>query len=207
MHRPIHLALRATGPIGNAFSFPRSGSSSRQMLSLQCSPAPPSTFYPASRRLLSASTYVSSSDRDLQTTRRRLRDVTIAEVLQRKHTERWVDATISKSDTVSDAMQVVIERNLGALMVVDRESNLNTETHQKGKVLGMMTSRDLLRRFSKGKTKGRNLEEVGREKVETLMTPLNKVVYGRPEETVGQARDIMSKVGVKCLPIMSKEGR
>ena len=92
-------------------------------------------------------------------------------------------------------------------MVVDKDSNLNTTTHQKGKVLGMMTSRDLLRRFSFGSAEGLSLDDVGKEKVSTFMTPLNKVVYGRPEETVGQARDVMAKVGVKFLPIMSREGR
>ena len=92
-------------------------------------------------------------------------------------------------------------------MVVDKETNLNTTTHQKGKVLGMMTSRDLLRRFSTSKSKSVSFDSVGLEKVSSFMTPLNKVVYGRPEETVGQARDVMAKVGVKCLPIMSREGR
>mmetsp|Transcript_25086 Transcript_25086/g.47144 ORF Transcript_25086/g.47144 Transcript_25086/m.47144 type:complete len:579 (-) Transcript_25086:73-1809(-) len=137
----------------------------------------------------------------------RLSNVKISDVLQRKHTERWVDSTICYSTTVGEATQIVIERGLSGLMVVDKSTNINSETHQKGKVLGMMTSRDLLRRFSKGRLEGRSFDEVGGERVEDFMTPLNKVVYGRPEETVGQARDVMAKVGIKCLPIMSKEGR
>ena len=93
----------------------------------------------------------------------RLSNVKISDVLQRKHTERWVDSTICYSTTVGEATQIVIERGLSGLMVVDKSTNINSETHQKGKVLGMMTSRDLLRRFSKGRLEGRSFNEVGGE--------------------------------------------
>ena len=35
------------------------------------------------------------------------------------------------------------------------------------------------------------------------MTPINQVIYGRPDETIGQCRAIMAKLGIKCLPILS----
>ena len=39
------------------------------------------------------------------------------------------------------------------------------------------------------------------------MTPLSKVVFCRPDESVRTVRSVMAKVGVKALPIMSKDGR
>lgn len=63
----------------------------------------------------------------------RLSKVKISEVLQRKHTERWVDSTICYTTSVSEATQIVIERGLSGLMVVDTETNINSESHQKGK--------------------------------------------------------------------------
>jgi FAD binding domain len=35
---------------------------------------------------------------------------------------------------------------------------------------------------------------------------LSQVIYGRPEETVGMCRTIMAKLGIKCLPILSRQG-
>jgi hypothetical protein len=39
------------------------------------------------------------------------------------------------------------------------------------------------------------------------MTPISQVVYGRPHETIGMCRTIMAKLGIKCLPILSKGGQ
>ena len=42
---------------------------------------------------------------------------------------------------------------------------------------------------------------------DTVMTPIGQVIYARPEESVGMCRTIMAKLGIKCLPVLSKEGR
>lgn len=44
-------------------------------------------------------------------------------------------------------------------------------------------------------------------KVGDFMTPISQVIYARPDETVGMCRTIMAKLGIKCIPILSREGR
>ena len=39
--------------------------------------------------------------------------------------------------------------------------------------------------------------------VTAQMTPINQVIYARPNETIGMCRAIMGKLGIKCLPILS----
>ena len=132
----------------------------------------------------------------------------IASILKAKHTKRWVDCTICKTTTISEAIQVYIQRGISALMVVDREMHVNSLTHQKGKVLGMLTSRDLLRRMAKGisLTSPEKFSDLADVQINEFITPLNKVVFGRPDENVRKARSIMGKTGMKCLPII-KDGR
>ena len=93
------------------------------------------------------------------------------------------------------------------MMVVDSEKNLNDGTHMKGKVLGICTSRDLLRQYGGTSGDDRDITKIENTMVETFMTPIKKVVYIKPEETVRKARDIMAKIRMKALPIISKEGR
>merc|ERR1740139_463710 len=71
------------------------------------------------------------------------------------------------------------------------------------KVLGMSTSRDLLRIMNSGFARGEDAEEILGKTVGDFMTPISQVIYARPEETIGMCRTIMAKLGVKCLPILS----
>ncbi|GMI22906.1 hypothetical protein TrCOL_g9271 [Triparma columacea] len=73
----------------------------------------------------------------------------------------------------------------------------------------MLTSRDLLRQYGKDRPEEdpdyiKHLESTP---IEVFMTPLSKVVFCRPDESVRTVRSVMAKVGVKALPIMSKDGR
>ena len=92
------------------------------------------------------------------------------------------------------------------MMVVDREETTSDATYERGKVVGMTTSRDLLRILNKGFREGVADEEILNRKVGDYMTPITQVIYARPEETVGTCRAIMAKLGVKCLPIL-RQGR
>jgi len=47
--------------------------------------------------------------------------------------------------------------------------------------------------------------EVLQKPIGDHMTPISQVIYGRPDETVGMCRTIMAKLGIKCLPILSKQ--
>jgi protein phosphatase PTC7 len=144
--------------------------------------------------------------------RRRLRDVPISEVLKAKHAYRWVDPVIYKDATLKEAIQTCIEGGLSGMMVVEPVSSehppasLNHDHHNK-RVAGLITSRDLLRIMAAGLKNSGSAEETVNQQIGKYMTPISQVVYGRPDETVGICRTIMAKLGIKCLPILSKEGQ
>lgn len=132
--------------------------------------------------------------------------VKISEVLKRKHTLRWVEPVISNDATVREAITLCIERNLNGMMVVDRSETIQrkTTTELKQKVVGLLTSRDILRMLADSIKEGKSSEEVLNAKIDNQMTPINQVIYGKPDETLGQCRAIMAKLGIKCLPILSQ---
>ncbi len=168
---------------------------------------------------------INENDQDNNKTPKRLRlsDVPISEVLKAKHTLRWVEPIIDRNSTVRDAIKVCIERGLSAMMVVDRDTSSSTSnddgnknfhgsvSNQRGRVVGMATSRDLIRIIHSG-LRAKDLDgdgivdseaEIFNLKVGDYMTPITQVIYARPEETIGTCRSIMAKLGVKCLPILS----
>jgi CBS domain-containing protein len=91
-----------------------------------------------------------------------------------------------------------IEGGLSGMMVL--EENLNN-------VVGLITSRDLLRIMALGIKEGESNESLLDRQVGDFMTPISQVIYGRPDETVGMCRTVMAKLGIKCLPILSRKGR
>ena len=128
----------------------------------------------------------------------RLSDVPISDILKAKNSNRWVDPVISKDATIKDAIEVAIDGGLSAAMVVDEEK----------RVVGLISSRDLLRCIALGMKEGESNDEIlNRVVSDHVMTPISQVIYARPEETVGMCRTIMAKLGIKCLPVLSKEGR
>lgn len=142
--------------------------------------------------------------------RKRISDVKISEVLKRKHTLRWVEPVISKDATVREAITLCIERKLNGMMVVDRSETIKRQATSsldlKQKCVGLLTSRDILRMMASSIKEGKSSEEVLNQQIYTHMTPINQVIYGRPDETIGMCRAIMAKLGIKCLPILA-EGR
>ncbi len=133
----------------------------------------------------------------------------ISEILKAKHTLRWVEPVISKNATVRASIVTCIENGLSGMMVIDEESSSSEDTNQistsleRGKVVGMLTSRDLLRIINSGLKEGQDENGIFEKHVGDYMTPITQVIYARPEETVGMCRSIMAKLGVKCLPILS----
>ena len=139
--------------------------------------------------------------------------VPISEVLKAKHTLRWVEPVITKEATVRESIQTCIENCLSGMMVIDHDANDTTNNDKDGdnnnnktpteKVVGMITSRDLLRIINGGFKESETDEQIMERKVGQYMTPITQVIYARPEETIGMCRNIMAKLGVKCLPILS----
>lgn len=136
-----------------------------------------------------------------ETKRRRLSDVLISEVLDAKHAHRWVNPIINHNASLRDAIETVIDGGLSGMMVVDDSVKDNK------KVLGLLTSRDLLRIMNAGIKDEETNDEIMNRSIVELMTPISQVIFARPEETVGMCRTIMAKLGIKCLPILSKTGQ
>jgi CBS domain-containing protein len=153
-------------------------------------------------------TNANNGDEDVP--RQRISDVKISEVLKRKHTLRWVEPVISKDATVREAITLCIERKLNGMMVVDRSDTIKrkaaTTLDMKQKCVGLITSRDILRMMASSIKEGKSSEEVLNQQIFNQMTPINQVIYGRPDETIGMCRAIMAKLGIKCLPILA-DGR
>jgi protein phosphatase PTC7 len=129
----------------------------------------------------------------------------ISEVLKAKHSIRWVEPVISKDSTLGQAIMVCIEAKLSGMMVVDRGGASSAGSIEKSsqKCVGLLTSRDLLRIIAAGMKDGKTADEILSMAVTDQMTPINQVIYGRPNETIGMCRAIMGKLGIKCLPILS----
>jgi protein phosphatase PTC7 len=155
--------------------------------------------------------------------RKRISEVTISEVLERKHMLKWVDPVLSVNSTVQQAIITCIERGLSGMMVVDSSDSdtgdgTNTTQHKEGvekngsgknnsstgagHVVGMLTSRDLLRITASGFKDQKSVQTIMDWKIGNYTTPISQVIYARPEETIGMCRTIMAKLGVKCLPIL-----
>lgn len=129
---------------------------------------------------------------------KKVSDVTIQEVLKAKHTARWVEPVIPHNATVRDAIVTCISQNISGMMVVDRSDTMKRQQ----KCVGLLTSRDLLRIMAASIKDGMSAEEILNQSVIRHMTPINQVIYGRPDETIGMCRAIMAKLGIKCLPIL-----
>jgi CBS domain-containing protein len=144
--------------------------------------------------------------------------VPIEEVLKAKHSFRWVDPVIDQNATVGQAITTSIDGGLSGMMVVDvchnREDDDCEKTtdgdvnHSHKRVVGLITSRDLLRVMAKGIKDNLSPDEIlNQSRVGDFMTPISQVIYCRPDETVGMCRTIMAKLGIKCIPVLSREGR
>jgi CBS domain-containing protein len=158
----------------------------------------------------------------------------ISEVLKAKHSNHWVDPVVSKHATVKEAILATIEGGLSGMMVLGDETDTVVEHSAPGGsssahahsaalpceataattlrpprrvVVGLLTSRDLLRIMALGFKENESSDQVLNRRIGQYMTPISQVIYGRPEETVGMCRAIMAKLGIKCLPILSRQGR
>ena len=127
-----------------------------------------------------------------------MKKVLIAEVLRAKHSYRWVDPVLRQNATLEEAIVTIIEGGLSGAMVIDPNSK---------RVVGLLTSRDLLRIMASGIKEGETGNEILARNVADFMTPISQVIYAKPDETVGVARTLMAKLGIKCLPILSRQGK
>lgn len=105
---------------------------------------------------------------------------TVRQLLERKSGEL---ISVSPDATVFQALQVMAEQDIGAVLVMDM-----------GDVLGIFSERDYARRIVlQGRTSAGT-------KVRDIMT--SKVVYVSPEQSVGECMALMTDKHFRHLPVM-----
>ncbi len=106
----------------------------------------------------------------------------VNDILRGKSKQMW---TILPESTVFEALKLMAEKEIGALMVVDK----------KGKVAGIMTERDYARKIVlKGKTSPKTL-------VKEIMTPFNKMYTVKPDTTVEDCMVLMTGKHIRHVPV------
>ncbi|MFH1754253.1 MAG: CBS domain-containing protein [Candidatus Latescibacterota bacterium] len=104
---------------------------------------------------------------------------TVRKLLDAKGSTVW---KITAEANVYDALRLMAEKNVGALLVLD-----------KNKIIGIFSERDYARKVI---LKGKNSRECS---VAEIMT--EKVVYVRPEQTIEETMALMTDKHVRHLPV------
>ncbi len=107
----------------------------------------------------------------------------VSQILKTKGNKIW---SIAPWETAYKALQLMSEKNLGALLVID-----------KGKVVGIFTERDYARKVI---LKGKSSKTTP---VSELMT--KKVLCVGPETSVEDCMSLMTEKFVRHLPVMEKK--
>ncbi len=98
--------------------------------------------------------------------------------------------TVTADRSVCDAAEIMRREGVGSLLVVDSE----------GRLAGILTERDLAYRV----VASRCSCDV---RVGEVMTPRERLVTVEPGTSIAEAARIMIDVGVRHLPVVTREGR
>jgi CBS domain-containing protein len=106
----------------------------------------------------------------------------VSDLLKSKVKQLW---TILPEALVLDALKLMAEKEIGALMVVDK----------KDKVVGIITERDYARKIIlKGKTSMKT-------SVKEIMTPSNKMYTVKPDTPVEDCMVLMTGKHIRHVPV------
>jgi CBS domain-containing protein len=104
------------------------------------------------------------------------------DLLKSKTKEVW---SISPTATVFEALGIMGEKEIGALMVIDK----------KDKVVGIITERDYARKVI---LKGRSSRET---RVSEIMTPLEKMYTVKPDTSVEDCMVLITAKRIRHVPV------
>jgi CBS domain-containing protein len=105
---------------------------------------------------------------------------TISEILQQKGSKAW---TIGPEATVFEAIQLMAEKNIGALLVTEQD-----------RLVGIISERDYIRKVAiSGKSSGQS-------KVREILS--GKVLYVGPGHSVDECMRLMTDHRVRHLPVL-----
>ena len=111
---------------------------------------------------------------------------TAREILKNKKKEVW---SVTPKDTVFNALKIMGEKEIGALMVID----------EKSKVHGIISERDYARKvILKGKTSRET-------KVSEIMTPTDKMFTVKPEASVEDCMVLITAKRIRHVPVFEDE--
>ncbi len=108
----------------------------------------------------------------------------VRDILKDKGTEV---ATIQEEKTLYDAVKILVEKNIGSLLVLD----------QKGAVAGIITERDILRECD------RRFQSLNQTKVKEVMT--KNLIVASPDDDLDYVENIMTKNRIRHLPIIANQ--
>jgi CBS domain-containing protein len=108
---------------------------------------------------------------------------TVQQLLESKGSET---ISVSPHDKVIEALRVMAEREIGAVLVVEN-----------GRLVGIMSERDYARKVI---LKGKSSQETA---VCEIMT--QRVIYVRPSQTVPECMALMTNKRVRHLPVLDGE--
>jgi CBS domain-containing protein len=109
----------------------------------------------------------------------------VSDILKSKAKQLW---TILPEASVLDALKLMAEKEIGALMVVDK----------KDEVVGIMSERDYARKIAlKGK---KSLDT----KVKEIMTPVDKMFTVKPDTPVEDCMVLMTGKHIRHVPVFDK---
>jgi len=105
---------------------------------------------------------------------------TIGEILHHKGTQVW---SISPDETVFDAIELMAEKNIGALLVT-----------QSNRLVGILTERDYTRKVA---LKGKSSKQTA---VKEILS--GDIIHVTPDHTVEDCMRLMTENRVRHLPVL-----
>jgi len=114
--------------------------------------------------------------------------MTVGNLLDRKG--RKVNS-IHKDAIVFEAVQLMNEKKIGCLLVMDENDELN----------GIVSERDVLRSISQTKTNFKGLP------VTDIMTPREQLIVARDEDVLVTLMDTMTEKHIRHIPVVDKNGK
>jgi CBS domain-containing protein len=102
--------------------------------------------------------------------------------------DKGVDvATIRAEETICDAVRILVEKNIGSLLVLDEEDN----------IAGIITERDILKQCN------RCLDKFPETKVKDVMT--KDLIVASPDDDLDYVENIMTQNRIRHIPIVSNK--
>ncbi|GAK61243.1 putative signal transduction protein with CBS domains [Candidatus Vecturithrix granuli] len=111
----------------------------------------------------------------------------VVEILAQKSSQVY---TINPRSLVTEALQMLDAKHIGALLVLDEEQ----------KIQGIISERDILHLFADAKRSAQDT------RVQDIMTPASRLIIGDKDDEVEYVMNIMTNNRVRHLPIIDKKG-